>query len=384
MLGGFWSQLLRVTTRQPPTRTTQGRRSRRLRPACCLCVESLEDRALLSSVIGPIAFLAPTGQGPSQVTVRQGPQPGAVLADRALVTQMIAQTAAPSAAGLSQPVVYTPDATPNDGDQRVAAGSVSPADKGASQPDDYPLPPANGPALQGDVRVQPRPTAVLLPVQGSRFAVVPTLLTASDLTGAAIAPAEPLLPGPGGERVLLTTSVSLTSPAVDSGKAQEQTNAVPSEIRLNSDLAFWARRSQELALPAGTLGDDLPSASVSTDVVSSTRVPPASVWVATVETRIAETPGQSHEPAADAGHSEVLSLENVRDENAKQRDENAKQIGAVVSAEEVSPEQSRHQNLPQFFLILLLASGTSAACEFAYSVRRAVCKVVRGLRSTQL
>jgi hypothetical protein len=376
MLGGFWSQLLRFATRQPPTKTTQGRRPRRPRPACCLCVESLEDRALLSSIIGPIEFLAPTGHGPSQVAVRQGPQPGAVLADRALVTEMIAQPAAPSAANLSQPVVYTPDATPNDGDQHVAAGSASPADKGASQPDDYPLPPANGPALQGDVRAQPRPTAVLLPLQGSRFAVVPTLLTASDLAGAAIAPAEPLLPGPGGERVLLTTSVSLTSPAVDSGKAQQQTSAAPSEMSLNSDLVFWARHPQELGLPASMLADDLSSASVSTDI-SSSGVPRASVWVATVETRIAETPGQPHEPIADAGQSEGLPSENVRDEAAKQ-------TGAVVAAEEVPPEQSRHQNLPQFFLILLLASGTSAACEFASSVRRAVCKVVRGLHSTQL
>jgi len=62
--------------------------------------------------------------------------------------------------------------------------------------DAYPLPPANGPALQVDVTVQPPASPVLLPVTDSSFVMAPALLTVSprDAGGAFISSALPASP----------------------------------------------------------------------------------------------------------------------------------------------------------------------------------------------
>jgi uncharacterized protein (TIGR03118 family) len=50
----------------------------------------------------------------------------------------------------------------------------------ADQQDNYPLPPASGPTLRGDIKVQPRALPVVFPLRAASVDLAPTLLTVSE------------------------------------------------------------------------------------------------------------------------------------------------------------------------------------------------------------
>jgi hypothetical protein len=259
-------------------------------------------------------------------------------------------------------------------------------DKGSTQPDDYPLAPASGPALQGDIRAQPTPAAVLLPLSGSNFALVPTLMTTSARAAESGTRAEAALAAAVEGRQILTDRLSLLSLGNAVGKPAQPLNAVAAAGTASADtrsetgevlLRASARPPQEPELPAGPRADGQSGAWLSTNSPSPGPVPAASAWVASVETRIAETPDPPYTPVAAGRDAKALPAGNIRPGDATP-------TAGFVASQPARPGLLSPGNVRRLLVVLLFASGVSAAWECRHAVHKALRKVVRGPRSDQL
>src|SRR6266849_1621587 len=143
----LWAGLWAFASAAKGSRRLSNRKPRRRQPAGLLRVELLEVRALLSGGLTgaePEVYLPGSLDSTPDGTVLLG-QPG--NSDRG---------------GLDGP---------------LTAGQSALTAKTSQQPDDYPLPPARGPKLRGDLEAQPAAMALLLPLNDSPQVLVPTLLT---------------------------------------------------------------------------------------------------------------------------------------------------------------------------------------------------------------
>jgi len=321
----------------------------------------------------------------------------------------------------AEPEVYLPGSLDSTPDGTVLLGQPGNSDRGgldgpltagqsaltaktSQQPDDYPLPPARGPKLRGDLEAQPAAMALLLPLNDSPQVLVPTLLTFSgrgreNEGSAAVSLAnlgEPAKTGPVAERTALALNASLNPLDFMLLDLSQRTSPNRREINAPQDDGLLAQAgadsSQGLFLPrhrqalgqgesgARQVTENSAADAVEDNLSSGQRSghagPDASAWVASVEIRTSESFTQPEEQRTDgAGESVMLPAESISE-------------GAIDTAEPALADprtaiRTGRLGAAQSMVALLLASSAGLVYRYGRAVERTTRDWIRRSRFIQ-
>jgi hypothetical protein len=146
------------------------------RPGCRLHLEHLESRNLLSRGPG----------GPSQLLAPLSGSQGSTPGGPALVTTGTQTLGGDDSSGGPSALGVLSTSGSSGGSSSSSGGTSGGSGSSGSSGPGYPLPPASGPTLQGDLVAPPAPTTTAVPVKQSDVVLDPVVLAGGSVSGSSL------------------------------------------------------------------------------------------------------------------------------------------------------------------------------------------------------